>query len=255
MKLHSNIIGSGKPILILHGFLGMGDNWKTFAKQLAEENFECHLIDQRNHGRSPHSNEFSYDLMADDLLEYCQQNDLEKVNLLGHSMGGKTAMRFACQNPQMIEKLVIVDITPKYYAPHHQTILNGLTDLSERELDSRGKADELLSEYIDEKGVRQFLLKNLYWKEKSKLALRMNLDVLKEKIESLGEGLGEDQKFEGQTLFVKGEKSNYITDHDRDLIQDHFPKSQLVTIKNSGHWVHAEQRDAFFEMVSGYLNS
>lgn len=253
MKLHSNIIGDGEPLLILHGFLGMGDNWKTFARQMAEENYQCHLIDQRNHGRSDHAPDFNYELLTRDLLEYCEDHNLEQVVLLGHSMGGKTVMHFACSYPEYVKDLVVVDIAPKYYQPHHQTILEGLTDLSERQLDSRGKADDYLSAYIKEKSVRQFLLKNLYWKEKGQLALRMNLDVLKAKIDKLGEGLSDDQHFDGSTLFVKGENSNYITEDDRGVLHDHFSRSHLVTIKNAGHWVHAEQRDAFFELVLGYL--
>ncbi|MBT8319454.1 MAG: alpha/beta fold hydrolase, partial [Gramella sp.] len=129
MKLHSTILGEGKPFLILHGFLGMSDNWKTLGKQFAKDGFQVHLIDQRNHGKSPHSDEFSYALMAQDIKEYCETHNLRNIILLGHSMGGKTAMLTACENKELVEKLVIVDIAPKYYAPHHQQILKGLTAL------------------------------------------------------------------------------------------------------------------------------
>ncbi|HIB37898.1 alpha/beta fold hydrolase [Mesonia sp.] len=222
MDLYSNIIGEGKPFLILHGFLGMGDNWKTLGKRFSENGYEVHLIDQRNHGRSAHTSDFSYDLMAEDLKEYCEKNNLEKVILLGHSMGGKTAMKFACDYPDFVEKLIIADIAPKYYAPHHQTILEGLTMLSNTELTSRGDADEKLEAYIKEWGVRQFLLKNLYWKEKGKLALRMNLEVLKEKVNEIGQALTSEDKYEGSTLFLNGGNSNYIKEEDKSLIKEHF---------------------------------
>ncbi|MDR6300206.1 alpha/beta fold hydrolase [Mesonia maritima] len=255
MKLHSNIIGEGKPFLILHGFLGMGDNWKTLAKKFADEGYQVHLIDQRNHGRSPHTEEFSYKLMAEDIQEYCKTHNLEEIILLGHSMGGKTAMKVAVMFPELLKELIIVDIAPKYYPPHHQTILEGLTMLSDSELTSRGEADEKLQEYIEEWGVRQFLLKNLYWKEKNKLALRMNLPVLKEKIENVGIALEENEIYPKQTLFINGEKSGYIKEEDRDLINKHFPKSNLATIKGAGHWVHAEKMDEFYEIVIGYLKN
>lgn len=255
MKLYSNILGKGEPLLILHGFLGMGDNWKTLGSRYAEEGFEVHLIDQRNHGRSPHTKDFSYQLMAEDLKEYCEQHQLKEVTVIGHSMGGKTAMHFATDYPDFLGNLIVADIAPKYYAPHHQTILDGLTMLSETKLDSRGKADELLTEYISERSIRQFLLKNLYWKEKGKLALRMNLEVLKEKIDEIGQGLEEEKTFKGRTLFIKAEKSNYIKEEDRELLKEHFPKSHFAVIKDADHWLHAEQPDLFFEITLGFIRN
>lgn len=253
MKLHSKILGKGKPFLILHGFLGMGDNWKTLGKQFSEEGFEVHLIDQRNHGKSPHSDDFSYELMAEDLKEYCDKHQLEEVILLGHSMGGKTAMLFACEYEQLVEKLIVVDIAPKYYAPHHQQILEGLTAINEAKLTSRGDAEDLLEKYISETGVRLFLLKNLYWKTKEQLSLKLNLDALKANIENIGAALTDEMKYEGATLFVKGGESSYILSEDRELIKSHFPKAIIVTIKGAGHWVHAEKSSEFFEAVSRFV--
>ena len=129
MKLHANIIGEGKPLIILHGFLGMGDNWKTLGRRFAELGFQVHLIDQRNHGRSPHSNNFSYDIMAQDLLEYLNTYTLDKVVLLGHAMGGKTAMTFATSHADRVDKLLVADISPRFYPVHHDAILNGLSAL------------------------------------------------------------------------------------------------------------------------------
>lgn len=253
MKLHATILGDGTPLLILHGFLGMSDNWKTLGRQFSEEGFEVHLIDQRNHGRSPHSEDFSYTLLARDIDEYCKEHDLEKCVLLGHSMGGKVAMLTAALFPHLIEKLIVVDIAPKYYAPHHQQILKGLKAVDEASLSSRGEAEDLLSEYVSHPGVRLFLLKNLYWKSKGKLALRLNLDALIQNIEAVGEALPEDAYFNKPTLFVKGEQSDYITDKDEALIRKHFPLAQIVSIANAGHWVHAEDKKAFFAAVMQFL--
>lgn len=253
MDLHSVILGEGKPLLILHGFLGMSDNWKTIGKQFANDGFQVHLIDQRNHGKSPHSDEFSYELMAQDIKDYCDVHDLNKIILMGHSMGGKTAMLTACQNEGLVEKLIIVDIAPKYYAPHHQQILKGLTALDEASLTSRGDAEDFLKNYIDETGIRLFLLKNLYWKTKDKLSLRLNLDSLKQNINNVGEALPQGIGFEGPTLFISGENSDYILKADESDILKQFPNASFEEIENAGHWVHAENMEAFHEAVIRFV--
>jgi len=253
MKLHSTVLGGGKPMLILHGFLGMSDNWKTLGKEFAEAGYQVHLIDQRNHGRSPHSEEFNYLVMAKDVKEYCDTHKLDSCILLGHSMGGKTAMLTASLFPHIIEKLVVVDIAPKYYAPHHQQILEGLKAIDEASLSSRGEAEELISKYVNEEGVRLFLLKNLYLKFKGKLALRLNLYALIKNSESIGEALPKDAIFNKPTIFIKGGKSNYITEEDKPLIKSHFPEAEIVVIPNVGHWLHAEDKKAFFAAVMQFL--
>ncbi len=216
MKLHSTILGEeGQPLLILHGFLGMSDNWKTLGNEFSEAGYQVHLIDQRNHGRSPHSEVFSYTELAKDVKEYIEQRGLKNVILIGHSMGGKTAMTAAALFPHLIEKLVVVDIAPKYYAPHHQQILKGLAAVDEATLDSRGEADEVLAQFVPEQAVRMFLLKNLFWKEKGRLGLRLNLEVLSREIEELGQALPNNYTYSKPTLFVKGERSNYISSEDR----------------------------------------
>lgn len=253
MKLHSNILGQGQPLLILHGFLGMSDNWKTLGNEFAEAGYEVHLIDQRNHGRSPHSETFSYTELAKDIQEYIQHYNLKNVILVGHSMGGKTAMTAAALFPHLVEKLVVVDIAPKYYAPHHQEILKGLKAVDDATLTSRGKADEVLSRYVPEKAVRMFLLKNLHWKNKEQLGLRLNLEVLTREIEELGRGLPMDYTYSGPTLFIRGERSNYITSEDKGLIEKHFPKATIVSIPRAGHWVHAENKKAFYEELMKFI--
>ncbi|TDN95641.1 pimeloyl-ACP methyl ester carboxylesterase [Salegentibacter sp. 24] len=254
MKLNSIIIGEGSPLVILHGFLGMSDNWKTIGSKLAKEKeFQVHLIDQRNHGKSPHANEHSYELMAEDLKEYCQQHTLKNIVLIGHSMGGKTAMLAAANYPELVEKLIVVDIAPKYYEPHHQQILDGLTALEKADLESRQEADTLLSEFISEKPVRLFLLKNLNRKSEGTYNLKVNLETLKNNIEEIGRALPQDKTFKGPTLFIKGGNSNYIKETDKDAIRKQFPKVDFKEIENAGHWVHAEKINEFYSTVINFL--
>lgn len=253
MKLFSRIEGEGRPLIILHGLFGMSDNWMTHAKNYAELGFEVHVLDQRNHGQSPHSSDFSYQLMADDLLEYINDNGLESANIIGHSMGGKVAMLFACQHPEMVERLIVVDIAPKAYPLHHQSILAGLHSLDFSELTSRGAADKKLAETIADVGVRQFLLKSLYWVKKGKLALRFNLEAIEANINMVGEALFDDAEYMGETLFINGGRSNYILPEDEELIHHHFPLAHFYTIAEAGHWVHAEAAEDFADISSRFL--
>lgn len=255
MILYSNIIGEGNPLVILHGFLGMGDNWKTLAKTFAKDGYEVHLVDQRNHGRSFHSDSFSYELLVEDLKVYCENNELEKINLLGHSMGGKTAMLFAVTYPEILDKLIIADIGVKKYPQHHQIILEGLEALllNSDAMSSRGAADEFLAKFIPEIGIRMFLLKNLYWKEKGVLGLRINLPVLIDNIEEIGRPLPEGKIYAKETLFLKGDKSNYILLEDEKDVYNAFAKAKIETISNAGHWLHAENPQDFYNKVRNFL--
>lgn len=253
--LHSNILGTGKPLLILHGFLGMSDNWKTLGNQYAEHGFQAHLIDQRNHGKSFWSEDFNYDVLTNDLRDYIQGHNLEKVFLLGHSMGGKTVMHFACTYPEWVEKLIVADIAPKYYPPHHQSIIDGLQRLDLVAIGSRGEAEAELQKHIRDFGTRQFLLKNLYWEDKGKLAWRFNLEVLAKKMNEIGEPLDPTAKYDGPTLFLSGGKSGYLVPGDKPETLRHFPQATFGTIENAGHWVHAENPKRFFEMSLDFLVS
>ena len=251
--LHSKIEGSGKPLLILHGFLGMSDNWKTIGLQFALGGFQVHLIDLRNHGRSFHSDEFSYELMVQDIYEYCLSNNLEKINMIGHSMGGKTAMLFAVTYPEMVEKLIVADIGPKFYPQHHQTILEGLNAIDFSKKPSRSEVEEIMSHYITDFGTRQFLLKSLYWLEPGQLAFRFNLAVFNKKIEEIGKPLSENAVFSKPTLFIRGGKSDYILNEDFENLKKHFPNSSIETIPDVGHWLHAENPEMFYEKANSFL--
>ena len=255
MNLHSNILGTGQPFVFLHGFLGMSDNWKTLGTKFSEEGYEVHLIDQRNHGRSFHNEVFNYDVMVEDLRKYCKEHQLEDIILLGHSMGGKTAMLFAVEYPEIVSKLIIADISPRYYPTHHDDILKGLSSLDFQSLKSRGEAEDQLKRYVPDLGTRQFLLKNLYWKEKGTLALRMNLEVLKDQVNEVGEALPMHTKFEEDTLFLRGDRSEYISLQDEGVILSHFPKAKIITISNAGHWLHAENPTDFYVAVKDFLDN
>lgn len=250
MKLHYREMGEGQPMVILHGLFGFSDNWQTHAKKLAEY-YRIILVDLRNHGHSEWSDAFSYDLMAEDIKELFDDLGLRKVILVGHSMGGKVAMLFAQKYDEYLEKLIVVDIGVKAYPMHHQHILAGMHAIDLEKIKVRSEAEAILKEHIDSDGVRQFLLKNLYWKEKGQLAWRMNLSVLEREMENILSALPEKEVML-PTLFIRGELSNYILDEDFDHIEELFPDSDLITINGAGHWVHAEAPDEFMDAVLGF---
>ncbi|MBT8245021.1 alpha/beta fold hydrolase [Winogradskyella sp.] len=255
MILYSNIIGSGNPFVILHGFLGMGDNWKTLAREFSDLDCEVHLVDQRNHGRSFHSYDFDYDVMAEDVKAYCNEHELTDIILLGHSMGGKTAMLFATKYPEYVSRLIVADISPRYYPVHHDAILEGLSSLDFSVLKTRGEADKALANYISEIGTRMFLLKNLYWEKKGQLGLRINLPVLKEYVSEVGEALPIHSTFSKPTLFLRGDKSEYIRPTDEGIIHRHFSDAEIETISDAGHWLHAENPAGFYRVVTQFINA
>jgi esterase len=251
MKLNYKIYGEGQPLVILHGLFGCLDNWQLHAKKLSEY-FQVIAVDQRNHGHSPWSDDFSYDLLADDLIGLLQDLNLSTIHLLGHSMGGKTALRFAQKYPNALQKLIIADIGLKGYPPHHGEIFTAIRAVDLTPPCSRAKVESDLSKYIDSSGIRQFLMKNLYWEKPELLAWRMNIDVLeREQNKIIGE-LPKDQ-INTQTLFIRGAQSNYILDEDWNDISDQVPDSDLVTIENAGHWVHAEAPVEFMNVVLEFL--
>lgn len=252
--LYSKIEGEGKPLLIIHGFLGMSDNWKSFGSHYATAGCQVHLIDLRNHGRSFHSDEFSYEIMANDILEYCQHYELKNISVIGHSMGGKVAMLFATKYSELVEKLVVADIAPKYYAPHHQDILTGLCAVDFSQKPDRKQVEDILLSYIPDFGIRQFLMKNLYWKEPGQLAFRFNLPVFIKNTQTIGEALPKENHFDKPTLFIRGGNSTYVLDADLPQIEHHFPKYTLETIPNAGHWLHVENQQMFLQKTIHFLN-
>ena len=254
MKLHYRKIGvKGEPLFILHGLFGSSDNWQTLAKEFSE-NYTVYLVDQRNHGRSPHTIEFNYDLMVEDFAELVNDLDLESINLIGHSMGGKTAIGFAAEYPELIKKLIVVDISHKQYPMHHDQIIEGLKSIDLTIIKTRGAADKQLSQYIENSSVRQFLLKNLYWESKGQLGWRINVPVLSNRIEEIIEEIYFNE-IETPTLFIRGGVSDYIVESDFEELNHKFPNHKMVTAKNAGHWVHAEAPELFYNSVIEFLTN
>ncbi|MFH6957895.1 alpha/beta fold hydrolase [Flavobacterium aquidurense] len=251
--LYSKIEGEGKPFIIMHGFLGMSDNWKTLAGQYVDAGFQVHILDLRNHGRSFHSEEWTYEAMVKDVFEYCQANQLSRIDILGHSMGGKVAMLFATTHPEIVDKLIVADIGPKFYKQHHQDILAGLNAVDFSVKPSRNDVEEILLQYVPDFGTRQFLLKNLYWQEPGQLAFRFNLAAFNNNLDAIGKALDENLIFDKPILFIRGGNSGYIQDSDFDAIREQFPNAVFETIPDAGHWLHAENPKLFFELTTEFL--
>ncbi len=253
MKLFFRKFGEGEPIIILHGVFGSSDNWQTVAKRLAE-NYSVYVVDARNHGLSPHDDEFNYEAMSADLLELMDDQTIINPTLIGHSMGGKTVMTFASLHPDKIKQIVVVDIGPKYYPVHHEKIFEALFSIPLNDLLSRNDAEIKLAKLIPEITTRQFLLKNLYRTADNKFAWRFNLLALRHHIGNIGISQLNNTPFSKPTLFIKGENSNYLPHDDWDSILIPFPKAVLCTVKNAGHWVHADNADGFLECLEQFLN-
>lgn len=253
MKLFYRKFGEGQPFFILHGLFGQSDNWNTLAKQIAEHGFAVYTVDQRNHGLSPHSDTWDYSSMSDDLKELMVDVGAKNCILLGHSMGGKTAMQFALEHAAMLDKLIVADMAPRYYAPHHQDVLRGLQAVNFNRIKTRKEAEGILAQYIDDYGTKQFLLKNIYWKDDGQMDWRFNLPVIADKIENVGKAILADHICETPSLFIRGEKSDYVVDSDILEIREIFSHSFVDTIKDSGHWIHAEQPAAFLKSVLAFV--
>jgi pimeloyl-ACP methyl ester carboxylesterase len=263
MKLFYRQLGEGHPIIIIHGLYGSSDNWMSIGKQLAED-FQVFLIDQRNHGQSGHSDEHNYEVMREDLKSFMDEHNLQKATLLGHSMGGKTAIYFAAAYPERVERLIVVDISPCSYKSEdtfqtrtHTQIINGLQSIDLKNIKSRSQADKQLANFVDQKRVRQFLLKNLYRDEEKEFRWKLNLETLKQHLADTMDGFTAESVDKDVTgfpaLFIKGENSNYIQEKDKTATKKLFPMAEFVSISNAGHWVHAEQPEMFMQAILNFL--
>ena len=252
MILNYKILGSGKPIIIMHGLMGMLDNWQAPAR-LLEDDFQCILVDMRNHGHSPKSMEHNYSVMVDDVIHLMDHLNLNEAIILGHSMGGKVAIKLAQEHPNRVSKLIVADIGPKFYPVHHQDVLAALREVPVEKLDLRTEAESYMLKHLSEPNVRQFLMKSLYRAERGSFAWRFNLDAIEQNIEQVGKAL-EELDFEGETLFIRGGNSNYILDEDWPDIKLLFPNAYLATIDGAGHWLHAEKSNEFVDAVKDFLS-
>lgn len=252
MELNHKIIGEGDPIIILHGLFGMLDNWQTVAKELAEE-YMVILIDLRNHGKSPHSDEWSIELMAQDVLDFMHANWIFEATIMGHSMGGKVAMEMALRENDLIKKLIVVDIAPKAYDRGHDLIIDTLNSVPIAEIESRNEAEEYLEKQISDWGIRQFLLKNISRNKEGGYRWKMNLPVITENYETILQKTPAGRVYDNPTLFIAGGNSDYIQSEDSEYIKTLFPEADIKTIEGAGHWVHAEKREEVVEIVKQFL--
>lgn len=252
MKLFFRELGEGEPIIILHGLFGSSDNWLTQAKLLGTH-YKVYSLDQRNHGQSPHSEDFDYKVMVEDLHEFIDDHQIKSPVVMGHSMGGKVAMNFALAYPEKLSKLIVVDMAPKAYNLEHYTIAEGLQAIPVNTLSSRNEADEVLSHHIPDADVRQFLLKNLQRNSSGGFSWKINLPVIHEKLSNVGVDLQFSGQFKKPTLFIRGARSKYISDDDRQRITEIFPQAKLETLDTS-HWVQAEKPQEFADTVMQWLS-
>ena len=254
MKLFFKKYGNaGSDLIIIHGLFGMSDNWNTLGRKFSKH-FKVHLIDLRNHGRSPHSSEFNYDVMCEDLIEYIEDYNIKKPIVIGHSLGGKVAMKLAFTHAEILEKLLVADISPRRYnTDFHENLLKILYRLPLEDFSRREDIEEILAETFENRGMRLFLMKNLYRNEDKKFAWRFNIDVLLEKVSNIQEAEFINSKCDVPTLFIRGGESNYVTSEDEIIIKKHFSNFNISTIEGAGHWLHAEKPDLFYDKVIKFI--
>jgi pimeloyl-ACP methyl ester carboxylesterase len=260
-------IGSGTPIVILHGLYGSSDNWISVARQLAL-NHTVYLIDQRNHGRSPHSTEHSYSLMSDDLYAFFTQQNIENAIILGHSMGGKTAMLFSARYPEKIKGLIIVDIAPASYASlneysplaiTHLNIVNTMLSLDFSLYSTRTEIDEALAKTLPGRDIRQFIMKNVLRNPDHSFRWKLNISALSKTLPEIMDSIHLEKvllnnpPMQFPALFIRGGRSNYLLPAHYKEIKTYFSNVQIETIPNAGHWVHAEQPLLFMKIVSDFI--
>jgi pimeloyl-ACP methyl ester carboxylesterase len=254
LKLYYKKYGSGPPLVILHGLFGMGDNWRTFSKKV-EHQFECFLIDLRNHGRSPHDPVMNLQAMTEDVYQWMTDSGIHKATFLGHSLGGKIAMQFALRYPEKVEKLIVVDIAPKSYPLLHDKVFEAIESIRPDMVTDRAAAAQQLSLILgNDPTMIQFLLKNLTRLSRGGFAWKANMPVIIETYEDLMQNVIGSDPYKGAVLFVKGENSDYIQPEDVSLIQRFFPHAVLITIPKAGHWVHADTPEVFAQELISFLN-
>ena len=244
--------GSGPPLIILHGLLGASGNWHTLSRDVFSDVAHVYAVDQRNHGRSPHAPTFDYDAMAADVHAFIARHDLGSATLLGHSMGGKTAMKTALAYPEVVDRLIVVDMAPKAYPPKHTELLEALMRIDPTAYDSRSDIDDALAKTIKSWAVRQFLLKNLDY-DGERYTWQMNLDVIADNYSAINDAVTATGTFDASTLFVRGDTSDYVDVEDMAHVRTLFPSATLETIEGAGHWVHADAPQAFGETVVEFL--
>ncbi len=258
MNLNYKEFGTGFPVIILHGLLGSLDNWQTIARKISElssGSFKTYIIDQRNHGKSPHTDDFNYELLSADIADFYKQQHISKAHIIGHSMGGKAAMKFTLENQDLVEKLIVVDIAPSEAEDHHTYIFEALDAANVMEANSREEVEQVLRNRIgDDYTTIQFLMKGLQRDASEKhFEWKFNLQGLWSHYEDIMDGISANQPFLGPALFIKGGKSDYINAGNYPDIMELFPNNQLAEIAEAGHWVQADKPNEFIEVAEKFL--
>jgi esterase len=255
MKLFFREFGHGQPVIILHGLFGQSDNWVTIGRRIADQ-FHVYIPDQRNHGQSLHTSVHSFPAMADDLTEFIEEHQIENPILIGHSMGGKVAMTCALENPGKVMKLVVIDISPRKYPERitHTQVISEMMRIDLENIVTRTEVEKILDSRVSDTRIKMFILKNLYYKIHGKLAWRLNLEAINQNMDLLFDGISSDNQYTGQSLFIRGGKSDYILDSDIPLIKSMFPKAVVKTISGASHWVHADAPEELCYLLSDFLD-
>lgn len=255
MQLHFKTLGEGPPLIILHGLFGMGDNFQSVATELARK-FRVYLVDQRNHGRSAHSEVFSYEALSEDLAEFFYTQRIGKTCLLGHSMGGKTAMHFTFQFPEMVDKLIVADMSPaaRSITRQHLDVLNAMLVIDPNAYTSRAEIEKVLELILRPDKLRKVVMKNLYRTDDHSFAWRPNIAAINQNISEVFKGIAPPPAASHiPTLFLKGEYSDYILKEDEELINSMFSSVSFATIAGASHWLHADNPEDFVREVKQFL--
>jgi len=254
MKFFYRKYGKGPPLIILHGLFGMSDNWVTFGKALAKE-YEVYIPDQRNHGRSPHSKEFDFEIMSNDIIEFISEHKLDKVVLMGHSMGGKVAMITALNHPEIISKLIVLDIGVRTYdlSPEIKKILEVINTIELQKTTNRNEIKKMLSVLISDKRIIELMIKNIIRKENNVFDWKFNVEAISNNLDKILIGIETEKVFQGPSIFISAEKSYYITGEDFYEIFENFPQAQIEVINNAGHWLHVDAAQKLLSLVVTFL--
>jgi esterase len=251
--LHASEIGEAPnpPLVILHGLFGSGENWRSIARLLADQ-FHVIVLDLRNHGQSGHAAEMSYEQLATDVAQTLEAMEISSASVLGHSMGGKTAMHLALHHPALVQRLIVVDIAPRAYRPGHLHIIEGMSNLDLQQVRSRKEALQQLEKNIPDRRILLFLIKNLV-QENAGHRWKVNLNGIRDNYALIIGGIESFDPYEGPVLFIRGSESDYVSDTDLETARAYFPDADFVTLEG-GHWIHVDDPEGFVEAVRTFVS-
>jgi pimeloyl-ACP methyl ester carboxylesterase len=255
ISLNHKIIGQGPPVIFLHGLFGTSDNWLNFARKLEAHGYMSILVDQRDHGRSPHTSAFSYPILANDLYDFMNENWIYSSIIIGHSMGGKTGLQFASQYPHMISKFICIDIGIKKYEQGHNAVFDALFSVDIDKVESRDEVYHTLISRLKDEGTVQFLMKNLSRRKEGGFEWKLNLQLLFNEYPNILASISIEDKNDTDVMFIRGSKSNYILDEDIPNIQQKFPRAQIKTIQGAGHWIHVDKPIELFDQIMDFIKN